>query len=334
LKIVLNPSDIVIIAPLNWGLGHASRCIPIINQLKNKVANVIIATDGLALDLLNREFPELTKYNIDNMEIKYPYSNMFLNAVVQLPSIVSHIAHDTKMAKRIVAMTGATVIISDNRFGFKDDNCKNIYITHQLHIYHPNVLVRFFTNIWHQRLIRSFDECWVPDFADDYKALAGVMSRSIKNIKLNYLGPITRIRLDTSANIDIDILIIISGPEPQRTKFEIEITDVLSKVEARKVLIRGHNSSVNYLNFETINLADSFTISRMLNQTKILICRSGYSSIMDIYSLGCKVIFVPTPGQSEQIYLSNYLSTRFPHRFRCVQQSELHLLPLMVDSLQ
>jgi len=317
--------DVVIVAPLNWGLGHATRCIPIIKYLLSKGIHVIIASDGVSLQLLVKEFPTLTSYELPSYGIRYSGQNMVLNLLLQAPSIIKAYFKERKAAKNIVNETKATAIISDNRFGFRTSETKNYYITHQLNILHSVHLISKVASYIHRYFIKKFDQCWIPDFTGE-RSLAGRLSSPAHIENALYLGPLTRIEYKKSI-LKWDVCIMLSGPEPQRTKLENALIETAPSWGEKQILwIRGtEKDNPNFKNIThystIINLADTKEIADALQSSGLLIARSGYTTVMDIARLDIKAIFIPTPGQTEQEYLARTLNHN--PKYTWVAQSEV-----------
>ena len=299
----------ILVAPLNWGLGHASRCIPIINELLQKEFEVILASDGRSLQLLQKEFPKLQTIELPPYDIQYSTENMVFNIACQIPKILFAVWKENRLIKKIAKKEKINIIISDNRYGCKNDQTKNIFITHQVNIIIPFKPLEWITNKINHFLINQFDECWIPDFKGE-KSLAGRLSKSdqIKNVK--YLGLLSRmIKINTHKKYDI--IAVISGPEPQRTKFEELIIKELKPVEKKCLIIQGITNVEKHFqindNIEVISYLNSKGLNVAIESSELVICRSGYSSIMDLMALGKKAILVPTPGQTEQEYLAERL---------------------------
>ena len=317
----------ILISPLDWGLGHASRIIPLINKLIEQGDNVIIAGSGLSLNLLQKQFPLLKSVEIPSFKMKYSAGKSQVWAVVKaFPKLIYYSFKEHKALKRIVEEEKITFIISDNRFGLYHKSVPSAYITHQLMIKLPRgwsflePMIAYF----HRCIINKFTECWVPDFEKMSESLAGELSHPAKlprNVK--YIGTLSRFTSSVSENyvgfaqlLTPNLaLAILSGAEPQRTMLENEllmslqedqhenIILVQGKVEAeQKVSKVGKVTVYNYMNTEELQ-------EYILKADKI-ICRSGYSSIMDLHALGKlqNATLIPTPGQTEQEYLAEYIS--------------------------
>lgn len=294
----------ILITPLNWGLGHATRCIPIIHALIRLGANIFLASDGRALALLKKEFPDIPAFELPGYKVRYDSASMVRNIALQLPKISSAIYKEKKKVKQIVQTEQIDIIISDNRYGCRNKYCKNIFISHQINIAIPNRRLEIITNKINHHFINFFDECWIPDFAGT-SAIAGKLSQTDKAYE--YLGPLSRFHYQELPK-EYDIIAVLSGPEPQRSFFEKKIIQQLKPLSLKALIVQGktekiervklseHLSMVSYLTSDALNLA--------MLKSSIIIARSGYSTIMDLVVLGKPAILIPTPGQTEQEYLA------------------------------
>ncbi len=309
----------VLVTILNWGLGHATRCIPIIKKLQEYGLEVVLASDGRSARLLKKECPNLELIEFPSYNIRYSTNNMVLNIAYQIPKILMTIWKENQFVQKLVEKEQIDIIISDNRYGCKSKSTKNIFITHQLNIIVPFKPLERLVNKINHFLINRFDECWVPDFEGE-KSLAGKLSKrgKIKNVK--YLGPLSRLEI-VNADPKYDIIAVISGPEPQRTKFEKGIIGELKSTQLKSLVVQGKANEMNQFQLskkiEVVSFLDSSQLSKAIQSSEIVICRSGYSSIMDLIKLKKKAILVPTPGQTEQEYLALRLQEK---RQFCVQQ--------------
>lgn len=324
---------IVLVAPLNWGLGHATRCIPLIRLLEKRCKKVIIASDGEALALLKKEFPHLAQETLPSYGIKYPTGNAILNILLCLPSMIPAAAGERKITQKLVQKYGITAIISDNRPGVYSAGIHNIYMTHQLRIQHHWRLVARVGSSIHRWLARRFDHWLIPDFEDSRALVPGLSGTN--EPKAVYAGPLTRIHKE-SLPVSYDILVILSGPEPQRTVFEKGLIRILSAMaEYRILFVRGTTQAAAIDNaskhIRIVNFQDSREINHALNSSRLLISRSGYSTLMDIYDLPLKAILIPTPGQTEQEYIAGHLPA--DNRYTSLSQIELHKIPAVVSKM-
>lgn len=314
----------ILIAPLNWGLGHATRCIPIIRQYLDQGDEVVLGGDGDSLLLLHRTFPKLRVINLPSLELYYDEDAKQRKFYWRsIPILLRSAIADQYYLRQTLAIEQFDLVISDNRFGFFSKDVRCVYITHQLYPILPKRLFLFQPLVrWlHARVYNRYDEVWVPDYEDTKDNLSGDLSHGGHfDKRAKYIGPLSRFSLCTSEKIQAGCRInhystvaILSGLEPQRTIFEQQILHRFSISTDSLLLVRGKVSELQTTiqkNNITIvpNLNDSEMVTAMTNAQKI-IARSGYSTIMDLEALGVlsKAELHPTPGQSEQEYLAQRL---------------------------
>lgn len=315
-----------LVCPLNWGLGHATRCIPIIQQLLKSNQSVSIAGDGISLQLLRKEFPELNAYELPGYNIEYKYASLAINILLQIGKIFKTVKAEKNVIQKIVEDNKIDIIISDNRFGCRNKNTSSIYMTHQSNIEAGDAILSFFVNYVHKNWIRRFDECWIPDFHDDHN-LAGTLSAPPQGIRSQYIGPLSRFKAaDRTVKKVYDAIFILSGPEPQRSYFEQKIMTQLKNINGKFIVIRGHQAPYKKSipsHVELVSLAQSKLLFQLIEQSEIIVCRSGYSSIMDLFNLQKPAILIPTPGQTEQEYLARILNEK--GLYYAVKQKDLML---------
>ena len=305
----------ILVAPLDWGLGHATRCIPLIRHLIITGCNVIIATEGAQEYLLKREFPQLEFVHLSGYHIKYATNKRFfaLKILAQLPNILLSIRKEKKCLKNLINNKKINAVISDNRYGLYNKKIDSIIITHQLTIKAPVVIVEKLMRIFNYKLIRKFNSCWIPDLAE-VPNLAGVLSHPTKlpDISTRYLGALSRFNRKDNGEERFNLLVVISGPEPQRTIFENKLLLQLQNFEGKVMFVRGLPATHEPLqtttkNIEVRNHLDATEMERAFHESEIVISRSGYTTVMDICKLQKKSILIPTPGQTEQEYLARHL---------------------------
>ena len=304
-------SGVILVAPLNWGLGHATRCIPIIRKLKKQGYKVVIASDKGALTLLKQEFPELPAESLPAYNISYTKEVKWFKwrLLMQIPNIVKVMRAESKFTQALIEKYGITGIISDNRFGVRNQSIPCVFITHQI-----QVLSGWSTPItsWiHKRIIKRFDQCWVPDYQGE-DALSGMLSND-PNFKFHtaYFGPISRMKKQ-NLEVTIDILVLLSGPEPQRSMLEEIMRDKFKNYEKKVVMVCGlvqDKQTVAMIDgIQIFNFLTSNALEKLINQSKLVISRSGYTTVMDLAKTNTPAFFIPTPGQYEQEYLAQRLS--------------------------
>lgn len=323
----------VLVAPLDWGLGHASRCIPLIQELSAQGCEVWLAAEGPTATILKTEFPGLVLVELSGYHINYSVSakGFIWRIISQIPKIRASISYENKWLKKQLTLHDFDAIISDNRFGLHTRHRPCIFITHQLTIKSPfgrwseRILQR-----WNYGHINRFTGCWVPDFPGENN-ISGQLSHPAKkpSIPLKYIGCLSRFIKNDTAEKKGHIIIILSGPEPQRRILENKLIDELIRYNGTADVIRGLPSSdtilpsTNHLRFYNHLPADE--LNKKMTEAEFVISRTGYSTVMDIIQLQKKSILIPTPGQTEQEYLARYLQQR--KIAYCLQQDDFLLNP-------
>lgn len=302
----------ILLAPLNWGLGHSTRCIPIIQFYLEHHCKVFIASDGLALSLLKKEFPGLTFFELASYKASYPTADIVVNVTLQSPFILRAYFAEKRQIRRIVKENNIDLVISDNRFGAFSPDAFNVIISHQLHLRTKTRWAGILSNTFNYLGMRMFDEIWVPDF-EGAPNLSGELSHPPIDGNVHYLGPVSRIQPSGTESEEGKILIILSGPEPQRTYLEKEILRQTAGLSGKFVLLQGLTNQEPTSRQEGNTTIFPFLfgeeLNAMLASAEIIITRSGYTTVMDLYSLGKKAIMIPTPGQSEQVFLARHLES-------------------------
>jgi UDP-N-acetylglucosamine transferase subunit ALG13 len=319
----------VLVAPLNWGLGHATRVIPIIDCLYKNNFSVIIAADGNALRFLQKEFPHLPSFRLPDVNIRYSKKHVFLKIFLQTPKIFLHRFIGHYKLKSMLKKHPVDIIISDNRFDVWHKRTYNIFISHQLKLKLPKSIsfLSFVYPIFLQRFLKSFDECWVPDFAGKQN-FSGELSHPISQFSsVKYIGVLSRFnRYLTTQKIDkrYDLLFILSGPEPQRTIFENLIINQINENKYKVAIVRGIGQKEKpKCAAQVFGVVNAEPLYNLIKQSGWVICRAGYSSIMDLFVTQAQAILIPTPGQTEQEYLAGYLKQK--KYFYSVSQQNFNL---------
>ncbi|WP_026302501.1 glycosyltransferase [Psychroflexus tropicus] len=300
----------VLVSPLNWGLGHASRCVPVIAHCLKLGCKVSIASDGNALSLLKDEFPTLSTLELNSSTVSYSKSGLFfyLKLVLQGFGLQKRALKDEQLVEDYVQKHGVDLIISDHRFGAFSPSVKSVIICHQLQF--KAGLFSFTSSYFNAKQLNRFAEVWVPDTLNEQN-LSGVLSKSSQvKVPVIKVGILSRFKKEEKDKT-IDYLAIISGPEPLRTQLENQLIRLFKTLGSKScVLIRGvyeKDSLESTPNLKIYNHLKSEELNSLINQSRLVICRSGYSSVMDLACLGKKAFFIPTPHQGEQIYLAKRL---------------------------
>ena len=307
----------ILICPLNWGLGHATRCVPIIRALCNQGHKVIIAADKGPLAFLRKAFPNLEFIELPGFEPRYSRSNtQVFKLMASFPKALIAFRKDHKAVESIVKSHKIDVVISDNRFGCWSNEVPSVFITHQLHIQVPKIWrwATPFINIFNNSYINKYDEVWVPD--SEYEpSLGGELSHPAPSrYKISYIGNLSRFKAENQEVTEksIKYLVILSGPEPQRTMLEELVLKQAQQIKDKVLILRAKPDFKDLPdnipgNVKMFNHVDDEMFVKLVNSAENIVCRGGYSSLMDLVRLNKSAYLVPTPGQTEQEYLAKHL---------------------------
>lgn len=325
----------ILVAPLDWGLGHAARCVPVIQELIKSDAEVIIAAHRLPLEFLKREFPTVETIPCPGYEVQYPSANgnMALTMASQIPKILNKIRTENRWLQKTIEEKKINGVISDQRFGLYTQKIPCCFITHQLMIKSP-----FFEHLLHRinlSFVEKFSVCWIPDFEGD-ENLSGDLSHKYPLPKNSeYIGPLSRFSVteDRTDPVVYPLMAVCSGPEPQRTVFEKIIFSQIKKNRIKAVVVRGMAGTDEHYadgNTEIHSHLDSKELESKILSSALILARPGYSTIMDLAALGKKAILIPTPGQTEQEYLAEFHHAK--NHFFFMPQNEFDLQSALLSS--
>lgn len=299
---------------MNWGLGHATRCIPLIKALADRGADVHLASDGVALRLLRHEFPNLPAFELPSYKIKYASKgHLFkIKMILDSPKVLRAMARERKTIQKLIEEHQIDGLISDNRMGALTRKIPAVFISHQLNVLSGTTT--WISSKMHQSVIRRFNECWVPDFEREPNLTGRLGHLKKPGFKIRYIGPLSRFEKEDKP-VEFPLMVLLSGPEPQRTLLEEKLLQELDQFAGSVLFVRGKiedQQSREYIQtksgqIEFVNFMQSQELQDALNRSDLILSRSGYTTVMDLAKLGKKAFFIPTPGQYEQVYLAERL---------------------------
>jgi UDP-N-acetylglucosamine transferase subunit ALG13 len=231
----------------------------------------------------------------------------------QIPKIFKAIQHERKWLQQIIKEHTIDIVIADNRYGLYHKNAHCIFMTHQLFIKTGNSFVEKIAQKINYFFINKFNTCWVVDNEGDSN-LAGALSHPIQlpQVPVKYIGTISRFN-KMATEPTIDLLVLLSGPEPQRTIFEKIVLEQIKNIPLKITLVRGLPNEKEILKLENVsffNHLSALDLNKVILSSSIIVSRSGYTTVMDLAALQKPSIFIPTPGQTEQVYLAEILAQK------------------------
>lgn len=293
----------ILLSPLNWGMGHVSRCIPLLDLLVKNQNEIFIAADKAQQNILKNYFPDLTYFDHEGYPFRFGSKGNFnADLLMQFMPLKKRLKNELIEVDRIVEENSIDIVISDHRYGFRSKKVLSICLTHQL-----NLPIRWYEG-WvqrtHSNYLSQFDEIWVPDFENS--ELSGDLSLNKANMKVSYIGPLSRFSLyDPPTNKDLDNVIIVSGPEVYAKQFineQLEMhkdsTGSILLIATKDIVPSQANSSIKFQASDDWKKCDELIL-----RAKKITSRSGYSTLMDLAILKTPFSISPTPGQREQEYL-------------------------------
>jgi hypothetical protein len=316
-------------------MGHSTRCLPLIRKysLHNKV---IIGTTIVNREYFNEQLPDVSQFALPSYNIRYSrILPAWLMIVLQALKIYRTIRNENKLLKKVIRENNADLVISDNRFGCFNASIESVIITHQLNIMGPlSCMVNFFNHMY----LARFNKIWVPDYLDTDKRLSGALASSSQRLKsTEYIGPLSALAegADFAGDQIYDVLVLLSGPEPQRTELEKLLVDALSDSGKTIAFVRGtiRASSLPVSGMKFFGFVSGDVLRQLILRSGTVVCRSGYSTLMDLHLLRKKnIVLVPTPGQSEQEYLAQYWEKKFGAKI--LPQNEISRKDVLIKELQ
>ena len=321
----------ILVCPLDWGLGHAARCIPLIRALQANGHQVRIGASGGGLRLLRQEFPELEAFDFPGYAVRYSRTPAWFLPVLllQLPRVLAGMRAESRKLAEILSARPCDLILSDGRYGVFSPRVPTIFITHQIFIRVPGRfpgigLANRAVLSLNLRLLRKFARVWVPDFPGSDNLSGDLSHLPCALANLEFIHPLARFQAiapEATAGIRPDILAVISGPEPQRGLFEQALRRELQRLPGTRVLVLGQPQSgqaeAGNPDGPVAIAEDGLTVfphlpggklARLFSAAQLIVIRSGYTTLMELAGLGIKgAVLVPTPGQSEQEYLADHM---------------------------
>jgi uncharacterized protein (TIGR00661 family) len=324
----------ILFGVFDWGLGHATRDTPIIEELLKKKNEVDIISTGNALNLLKGHFGEKCRYfDVKSVYVPYPKSGFFVSKfAAAIPKMLVDLKKARKISEKIIKQGNYDRIISDCRYDVYGKKENSFLINHQLKFRSPvfeSVPEKFLSIA-----MKRYSSVIVPDYPG--RDLSGDLSFNKRYAgKVDYIGILSRLK-QRKLKQDIDFFISISGPGPQRSILEKKILKQAYHLKGNIVITGGNpemERKVQKGNVKFFSFLDLAGQEEIMNRAKFIVSRSGYSTVMEIIELEKKkVLFIPTPGQTEQEYLADLYEEK--QLFHHVSQHKLNLNKDINDSLE
>jgi len=304
----------IVFGILNWGLGHATRSECLIRSFVAAGHEVLIWTDGAALDYLSSVFPQLECIESKLPVVHYRHRPLWWGLMLQAPGLLVSTFEEQKRFARFCKERSIEAVVSDNRPGLAFSGVPSAYISHQIQI--PlGGWAGFAANRAHHKAMKGFDLIAIPDAQGESSGgrLSGQLSARPQHASFEpiWLGHLSRFARSGRSSTPRDTLplVVLSGPEPARSQWEAMLVKAMQSMNDRRFrLVRGCEGRPDFgAHIEVYERLDGEQLLDLLERSAVLICRSGYSSLLDALWTGIPLHCVPTPGQAEQEYLAEFL---------------------------
>jgi len=296
----------VMLSPLNWGLGHVTRTTPVIQQLLKQNNEVFICCDETQERFYRNYFPDLWYIPLEGYPFKFGGKGKWIfDLSRQLKNLNEFRKYELKKTHELALNFKPDLILSDQRFGFRNEAVKSCIISHQLNLQLP--LWAGLGKSMNRKQLNKFDEIWIPDLKGSI--LSGDLSKTTSS-KAHYIGCLSRFSFDGGVidEKEFAYLGIISGPEPYASQLFYELVDQFSRLEDKTAIIAPSKMITGSVrkkgNCTVHTLPDKELMNYLFQSSETVVSRSGYSTLMDLTVMQNNAILIPTPGQSEQLYLA------------------------------
>ena len=318
---------VVLFALLDWGMGHATRTSPLIQHAIARGWKVHVGTKGTALAFLKSQFQgqPITFHGKPGPDITYSKRGTFFKIAGQMPGFLRSIQAETDWTAALVKSHGITHIVSDNCYGVHHPEVPSVMMSHQLQLPVPPGL-EVFARAFVKKHARKFRAIWIPD--DATARLSGTLATRNPMEHTRFIGVLTRLPMDASP-AGWKTVGMVSGPEPHRGLMEKALLAWMKGLGAPALLIAGRPGAEAHTDDNVTVWPDPSAeeLAGALRGADTVVCRSGYSSLLDLAALGKQAVLIPTPGQPEQIYLARHWHTAFGIATCTQKQLEAGALP-------
>ncbi len=306
-----SPVRRILIAPLDWGLGHTTRCIPIIRRLLNEKREVVVAGNDVQKTFLSSAFPGIRCLDLPGYGVKYSAGPFLPNILRQIPKILRRIRYEHRWLAEIVERDEIDAVISDNRYGLWHPRVPAVILTHQAGLITGlGGMADALARRLHYPMLERFGQSWLVDVGSEPN-LSGRLAHPVPlPSNARYIGWLSQLQ-PAPVQDEAYVLILLSGPEPQRSLLSDSLWEqALAMPGHRFIFVEGHPDAVREAipgHIRHFPRATTAQLQHILGGASMVVCRSGYSSLMDLTLLGKPAILIPTPGQTEQEYLAREL---------------------------
>jgi UDP:flavonoid glycosyltransferase YjiC (YdhE family) len=308
----------VLYAVCGWGLGHATRSLPVLRRLARE-HDVLLYADGPAAALLESELAASAR--VTSIPA-VPYPNIFAGRALALrffagvPRLVQAMRREHAEVCALVRAARVDRVVSDSRWGASSPDVPSYFISHHLKQIAPprfRCAERLTEAVTWAAIHGRFRRIFVPD-VEEAAGLSGRLAHDLRWFRaaeLRYVGPLSDVTPQPVAH-DVDTLVVLGGPEPARTRLERRLLPAIARLRGRTVVLRGMPGRDDVpwplSHVDARPHATKPERDRLFSAARVVVGRSGYTTVMDVAQVGARAVFIPMPGQTEQEYLADRLA--------------------------
>lgn len=318
----------ILLAPLDWGMGHTTRCVPLIQYLYKNGHSVVFAGNEWQRNYITKTFPAIETIHLEGYNVHYSQSgkSFMFSLAKQLPGLLKTIMNEHNWLMQLTTGEHFDGIISDNRYGLYHPSVPSVIMTHQvlaqsgMGALTDNLLRRI-----HYKRLQQYGQCWIIDVPGRPNLAGKLAHPDVLPDNAKYIGLLSQIE-QRRLNQEEHLLVLLSGPEPQRGILSDILWQQVLQHTGKVVFVEG-SDNVHRKNIPSHVVyhkrVTKEVLQPLIENANIVVCRSGYSTLMDLAVLNKKAILIPTPGQTEQEFLGAHL-----HRegvLYCTKQKNFNL---------
>lgn len=293
----------ILFSPLNWGLGHVTRCIGLIKQLQKQGNQFFIACDEQQQAIFENYLEQCVYIRHAGYPFTFKGKGKFAtDLILSRKQLLARFAKEQTEIDSFIESHHIEFIIADHRYGFFSKKVFSVFLTHQIQL--PISKLLFPIQWIHRQLMRNFNEIWCLD--DENNSLAGKLSQKIPEIPIEYIGWFSRFEHLETLEPTFDAVFMVSGPTPYNTQFLHDVLEFCEKNQGQFACITPHFDYRTRIpeNLKLVVASDWKAEDLLVHLSKFVVSRTGYSTLMDLKMTNKKAVLIPTPGQAEQLYLA------------------------------
>ena len=309
----IQPSEIhgqnILFSALNWGYGHVMRSLVLLKKLVKQGNKLYVVGTDEQITLFKTEGLEASYIHQEGYPFQFGGNGNFsLDLFKNLSALKQHFVREQKNVEQLCADFAIDLVIADQSLGVFSRKVPSILITHQLNL--PLSWWEKPAQAFYNKQLKNFQQIWIPDQAPPNNLAGRLSETNRKNV--TYIGWLSRFTEIPKVDKQFDVGVLVTGPQPYAQQFFEEMCKRFENSPEKVFIIYNGTNLRTHKNIVIFQHQATAEMAELLCSAKLLITRSGYSTLMDLYALGIRNVELhATPGQAEQLYLKkNWLSSK------------------------